>query len=62
MITQKDINQQIKFAQKEILKAGRELGSANIRLADTKYMSDIRKINDALTKLNTRLVNDIRKM
>ena len=50
--------EQIKYAQKEIQKAGRELVSANIRLEGSKYESDMRKVMDALSKLNVRLVND----
>lgn len=53
--------EQIKYAQKEIQKAGRELVSANIRLEGSKYESDMRKVMDALSKLNVRLVNDLRK-
>ncbi len=53
--------EQIKYAQKEIQKAGRELVSANLRLEGSKYESDMRKVMDALSALNTRLVNDLRK-
>lgn len=53
--------EQIRFAQKEIYKAGRELVSANLRLQGTQYESDMRKVMDALSALNTRLVNDLRK-
>ncbi len=52
--------EQIKYAQQEIKKAGRELVSANMRLDGTKYESDMRKVMDALSALNTRLVNDLR--
>lgn len=53
--------EQIKIAQKEIQKAGRELVSANLRLNGSIYESDMRKVMDAISKLNTRLVNDLRK-
>lgn len=53
--------EQIKFAQKEIQKAGRELVSANMRLEGSKYESDMRRVMDALSALNTRLVNDLKK-
>lgn len=53
--------EQIKYAQKEIQKAGRELMSANMRLEGSQYESDIRKVMDALSALNTKLVNDLRK-
>lgn len=52
--------EQIKYAQQEIQKAGRELMSANMRLEGSKYESDMRKVIDALSALNTRLINDIR--
>lgn len=55
------VSQQVKFAQKEIYKAGRELGSARIRLEGTPYEKDMNKLYECLTKLNTRLVNDINK-
>lgn len=53
--------EQIKFAQQEIRKAGKELVSANMRLEGSKYESDMRKVMDAISALNTRLVNDLRK-
>lgn len=53
--------EQIKYAQQEIQKAGRELMSANMRLEGSQYESDMRKVMDALSALNTRLVNDLRK-
>ena len=53
--------EQIKFAQQEIRKAGKELISANLRLEGTQYESDMRKVMDALSALNTRLVNDLKK-
>lgn len=53
--------EQIKYAQQEILKAGRELVSANMRLEGSKYEKDMRKVMDALSALNTRLVNDLKQ-
>ena len=53
--------EQIRYAQKEIQKGGRELVSANMRLEGSKYESDMRKVMDALSKLNARLVNDLRQ-
>lgn len=53
--------EQIKYAQKEILKAGRELSFANMRLEGSEYESESRKVLEALRALNTRLVNDLRK-
>lgn len=53
--------EQIKYAQQEIRKAGKELISANMRLEGSKYESDMRKVMDALSTLNTRLINDLRK-
>ena len=53
--------EQIKIAQKEIQKAGRELVSANMRLEGSKYENDMRKVMDALSALNKRLIEDIRQ-
>ena len=53
--------EQIKYAQQEIRKAGKELVSANMRLEGSQYESDMRKVMDAISALNTRLVNDLRK-
>lgn len=55
------VNQQVKFAQKEVYKAGKELGSARMRLEGTEYASLSNKAMDALLKLNDKLVDDIRK-
>ena len=52
--------EQIKYAQQEIKKAGRELVSANMRLEGTKYENDMRKVMDALSELNKRLINDLK--
>lgn len=54
------VEQQVKYAQQEIFKAGKELGSAKIRLDGTKYEKDMNKLWDCLKKLNTKLVSDIR--
>lgn len=53
--------EQIKFAQQEIRKAGNVLVSANMRLEGSKYESDMRKVMDALSALNKKLVNDLKK-
>ena len=53
--------EQIKWAQKEIYKAGKELVSANLRLEGSQYEKDMRKVMDALSALNTRLVNDLKQ-
>lgn len=53
--------EQIKYAQQEIRKAGKELVSANMRLEGTPYENDMRKVMDALSALNNRLVNDLNK-
>ena len=53
--------EQIKYAQQEIQKAGRELMSANMRLEGSKYESDMRNVMDALSALNKKLVNDLKK-
>jgi len=53
--------EQIKYAQQEILKAGRELSFANMRLEGSEYESESRKVLEALRTLNRRIVNDLRK-
>lgn len=53
--------EQIKFAQQEIRKAGKELVSANMRLEGSQYEIDMRKVMDALSALNKRLINDLNK-
>ncbi len=55
------VSQQVKFAQQEIFKAGKELGSAKIRLEGTAYEKDMNAIMERLTKLNNRIVKDINK-
>jgi len=52
---------QVKYAQQEIMKAGKELSSAKMRLEGTKYEADAQHAWDALQKLNDKLVKDIRK-
>lgn len=53
--------EQIKFAQKEIQKAGHELVSANLRLEGSEYENEMRKVLDALSALNKKLINDLKK-
>ena len=53
--------EQIKFAQKEIQKAGHELVSANLRLEGSVYENEMRKVLEALSALNKKLINDLRK-
>jgi len=55
------VSQQVKFAQQEIFKAGKELGSAKMRLEGTAYEKDMNAIMERLTKLNNRIVKDINK-
>lgn len=52
--------EQIKFALKELQNAWLELASANMRLEGSKYESDMRKVMDAHSKLNKRLINDLK--
>ena len=54
-----DYKQEARFAQKEIYGAGKLLSSAKMRLAGTKYASDMNKVWDALSALNTRIVKDL---
>ncbi len=53
--------EQIRYAQQEIRKAGKELISANMRLEGSKYENDMRKVMDAISALNKRLINDLNK-
>lgn len=53
--------EQIKYAQQEILKAGRELSFANMRLEGSQYESECRNVLEALRALNTKLVDYLRK-
>lgn len=53
--------QQLRFAQREIFKAGDLIGSAGMRLRGTEYEQDYKKVWNALNALNDRLIRDIRK-
>lgn len=53
--------EQIKFAQQEIRKAGNVLVSANMRLEGSQYEKDMRRVMDALSALNKRLINDLNR-
>ncbi len=55
------VSNEVKWAQKEIYKAGKELASARMRLEGTKYEKEMNKLWDSLAALNTRLVDDINK-
>ena len=53
--------QQLRFAQQDLVKGSRDISSAGMRLSGTKYESDYRKVWSALEKLNDKLVKEIRK-
>lgn len=52
--------QEKKFAQKEILKASKDLSSAKMRLEGTQYESKINKIWELLYQVNNDLIAEIR--
>lgn len=47
-------------AQRAIFRAGNTIGDAGMRLEGTKYEKDYERLWNALNKLNSRLVKDIR--
>ena len=51
---------ELRLAQKALFNGGEHIAEAGLRLEDTKYESDYRKLWNALESLNNRLVNDIR--
>ena len=55
------VSQQIKWAQEEVYKAGKELNSARMRLEGTKYEKMIESAVKALVRLNNNLIKDINK-
>ena len=55
------VSQEIRWAQEEVYKAGKELNSARMRLEGTKYEELAEKATKALVRLNNILVKDINK-
>lgn len=55
------MNAQIKYAQQEVMKAGKELGSAKMRLDGTRFEADANRAWQALSDLNDKLIQEIRK-
>lgn len=53
--------QELKWAQKSLYNGGKQISDAGMRLRGTKYEKDYEKLWDALSKLNSRLINDINK-
>lgn len=51
---------EMRWAQQDIVKGSRSIADAGMRLRGTKYESDYKRLWDALTALNNRLINDIR--
>ncbi len=56
-----DYTQEIKLAQKNILKASQELSSAKMRLEETQYSSDMNRIWKDIAELNNKLIAAIRR-
>ena len=55
------MNQQLKYAQKEIVSAGRVLASAGLRLVGTRFHGLYTKIWAALEELNNELIKEVTK-
>lgn len=53
--------QELRWAQKDVYNAGKDLALAGLRLNNTKYHAQYRKVYEALTALNNALINDINK-
>ncbi len=53
--------EQIKYAQHEIMKAGKELVSANMRLQGTQFEKEMTAALHAVGKLNTKLINYLKQ-
>lgn len=49
------------LAQKELMKAGKSLSDAGLRLRGTKYEREYIHLWEALVALNTQLIQDIRR-
>ena len=52
--------QEIKFAQKEVFRAGNILSSVGLRVNGSKYYNIYKKMYDALNELNHMLIKDLR--
>jgi len=50
---------ELRTAQKELLRGSRDIGSAGMRLQGSEFEADYRKVWDALSKLNDRLISAI---
>lgn len=57
-----DYKQEMKWVQQDIYKAGKMLVSANMRLEGTKYSSDMKKVMEGLSSLNSRLIEELKKL
>ena len=55
------MNQQLIYAQKEIVTASKSLSSAGLRLDGTRFNGMYRKVWAALEELNAELIKEIRK-
>lgn len=57
-----DCKQEMKWAQQDIHKASKMLVSANMRLEGTKYGSDMKKVKEGLSSLNSRLIEELENL
>ena len=51
--------QELKWAQKSLHNGGKQIADAGKRLRGTKYEKDYEKLWNALSELNSRLINEI---
>ncbi len=61
-MTRIDYKQEMKWAQQDIYKASKMLVSANMRLEGTKYSSDMKKVMEELSSLNSRLIEELKNL
>lgn len=52
---------ELRLAQQDLMKAGRALSSAGLRLAGTEFESEYRLIWEKVRQLNNRLINTLKK-
>lgn len=56
-----DMDREIKLAQQELYRMGKNLSSIGMRLDGTRYYELYRKMSDAMIALNNALIQEIRK-
>ncbi len=52
---------ELRLAQQDLIKAGRALSSAGLRLSGTEFESEYRIIWNKVRQLNNRLINTLKK-